>query len=96
MFRAQIKEIVRNEKLLDETEGSIPCLFMPYLMGSSKILIYFHGNAEDIGLSMELLVFIRDMLKVSNCDGLQYDRSMCLQWSIQATAFTTETQRQTR
>jgi hypothetical protein len=38
---------------------------MPYLMGSSKILIYFHGNAEDVGLSMELLIFVRDMLKVS-------------------------------
>jgi len=37
---------------------------MPYLMGSSKILIYFHGNAEDVGLSMELLIFVRDMLKV--------------------------------
>jgi len=37
---------------------------MPFMGGSSKLLIYFHGNAEDIGLAMELLVFLKDMLKV--------------------------------
>ena len=47
-------------------QGFIPCLYLPYLGGSSKLLIYFHGNAEDIGLAMELLAFIKDMLKVSS------------------------------
>ena len=28
-------------------------------------MIYFHGNAEDVGLAMELLAFVKDMLKVS-------------------------------
>ena len=46
-------------------KGYIPCLYLPYLGGSSKLLIYFHGNAEDIGLAMELLAFVKDMLKVS-------------------------------
>jgi hypothetical protein len=64
-LRSQLKEIIKTEKPVDAPEGFIPCLFMPYLMGSSKLLIYFHGNAEDIGLSMELLIFMRDMLKVS-------------------------------
>ena len=45
-------------------EGCIPCLYLPYLGGSSKLLIYFHGNAEDVGLAMELLAFVKDMLKV--------------------------------
>ena len=45
--------------------GFIPCLYLPYLGGSSKLLIYFHGNAEDVGLAMELLAFVKDMLKVS-------------------------------
>ena len=27
-------------------------------------MIYFHGNAEDIGLAMELLSFVKDMMKV--------------------------------
>lgn len=47
-----------------KTPGFIPCLYLPYLGGSSKLLIYFHGNAEDVGLAMELLAFIKDMLKV--------------------------------
>ena len=63
-LRSHIKEMVKTERPKDAPEGFIPCLFMPYLMGSSKLLIYFHGNAEDIGLSMELLIFVRDMLKV--------------------------------
>ena len=67
---------------------------MPYLTGSSKLLIYFHGNAEDIGLSMELLIFVRDMLKVSQ---LFYDnrtfRCTCSPWSIRVTAFMMVTQR---
>ena len=48
------------------SKGYIPCLYLPYLGGSSKLLIYFHGNAEDVGLAMELLAFVKDMLKVSN------------------------------
>ena len=37
---------------------------MPYTQGSSKILIYFHGNAEDVGLATELLDYIRALLRV--------------------------------
>ena len=54
-LRSQLKEIIKTEKPVDAPEGFIPCLFMPYLMGSSKLLIYFHGNAEDIGLAFDLL-----------------------------------------
>ena len=63
-------------------------------MGSSKILIYFHGNAEDVGLSMELLIFVRDMLKVSISSFLTTTRFMFLRWSIQAMGFTMEIQMQ--
>jgi len=42
----------------------IPCLYLPFDQGSSKILIYFHGNAEDIGLATELLDYIRTLLRV--------------------------------
>ena len=38
---------------------------MPYTPGSSKILIYFHANAEDIVLSHELLDYLRVLLKVN-------------------------------
>jgi len=56
---------IRNLKFKQKTGDFIPCLYLPYLNGSSKLLVYFHGNAEDIGLAMELLNFIKDMLKVS-------------------------------
>ena len=56
-------EIVKDGTA-NTSPGFIPCLYLPYLGGSSKILIYFHGNAEDVGLAMELLAFVKDMLKV--------------------------------
>lgn len=34
-------------------------------MGSSKLLIYFHANAEDIILSHELLDYLRALLRVN-------------------------------
>ena len=43
----------------------IPTLYMPYNMGSSKTLIYFHANAEDIVLAKELLDYIRVLLRVN-------------------------------
>jgi hypothetical protein len=42
----------------------IPCMYLPYSQGSSKILIYFHGNAEDVGLATELLDYVRSLLRV--------------------------------
>lgn len=38
---------------------------MPFAIGSSKVLLYFHANAEDIVLSHELLDFIRALLRVN-------------------------------
>jgi hypothetical protein len=38
---------------------------MPYQMGSSKILVYFHANAEDIVLAKELLDYMRVLLRVN-------------------------------
>jgi hypothetical protein len=61
---AKKKEAAENPKVASK-QGFIPCLYLPYLGGSSKMLIYFHGNAEDVGLAMELLAFVKDMLKVS-------------------------------
>jgi alpha-beta hydrolase superfamily lysophospholipase len=33
----------------------IPCLFLPCEEGGNKVVLYFHGNAEDIGLAFDLL-----------------------------------------
>lgn len=38
---------------------------MPFAIGSSKVMLYFHANAEDIVLSHELLDFIRALLRVN-------------------------------
>jgi hypothetical protein len=33
----------------------IPCLYLPIDDGARKLIIYFHGNAEDIGLAYDFL-----------------------------------------
>ena len=42
----------------------IPCLLLDPGTSTDKILIYFHGNAEDIYLAYELLYYIQKYLKV--------------------------------
>ena len=49
----------------DSKEEHIPCMYLRSGYCSSKLLIYFHGNGEDINLSFELLSTLRDHLKVS-------------------------------
>ena len=45
------------EDLVDESIEHIPCLFLPCDAdeGGNKVVLYFHGNAEDIGLAFDLL-----------------------------------------
>lgn len=42
----------------------IPCLYLPYSQGSNKVMIYFHGNAEDLGQAYQLLNHLRNTLKL--------------------------------
>ena len=72
---------VKNSKAKDylhshANDGVIPCLYMPYQNGSSKLLIYFHGNAVDIGISRDMLLKIKDKLKVSiqNFEAIVYSQ----------------------
>ena len=57
-----IPRITSNGKESD-TEF-IPCLYLSYSQGSSKVMIYFHGNAEDLGQAYQLLNHIRNTLKI--------------------------------
>lgn len=41
--------------LKEEKAEYIPCLYLPYDETSKKLIIYYHGNAEDIGLAFDLL-----------------------------------------
>lgn len=43
----------------------MPCLYLPYLKGSNKLIIFFHGNAEDLGISYEMLDHMRSALKIN-------------------------------
>ena len=40
-------------------------MHIPYTIGSSKTLIYFHANAEDIVLAHELLDYMRSLLRIN-------------------------------
>lgn len=42
----------------------IPCLFLRCNEPSSKLLIHFHGNAEDLGRAREFLNVMRTCLSV--------------------------------
>jgi pimeloyl-ACP methyl ester carboxylesterase len=44
--------------------SQIPCAYLPNTEGSNKIVIYFHGNGEDIGWAYEFCEALRDGLKV--------------------------------
>lgn len=43
----------------------IPCMYLPFTLGSSKLLIYFHANAEDIATAYKLLASVRTLLRVN-------------------------------
>ena len=43
---------------------SIPCLYLPYDTRPSKLLLFFHGNAEDVGIAYDILQEIKNSFKV--------------------------------
>lgn len=58
--RETIEESFSNKRvkeMLSQIEGELP-------KGPGKLMIYFHGNAEDLGTSFQLLSGLREILKV--------------------------------
>lgn len=51
-------------KEIEKIDHWIPCLYLDPKNATDKIMIYFHGNAEDIYLAYELLYCIHSYLKV--------------------------------
>lgn len=48
---------------IPNSEGNcIPCIYLDAINGSGKILIYFHGNAEDIGTSFDIVDMLRTVI----------------------------------
>eukprot|EP00826_Nyctotherus_ovalis_P034917 TRINITY_DN2950_c0_g1_i12.p1 TRINITY_DN2950_c0_g1~~TRINITY_DN2950_c0_g1_i12.p1 ORF type:complete len:365 (+),score=57.74 TRINITY_DN2950_c0_g1_i12:73-1167(+) len=65
----QVNFIADSFKSVSQTQDTtipsyIPCLFLPYNHGSTKLLLYFHGNAEDVGGTLALLDTLKSKLKV--------------------------------
>ena len=57
--------LLKNDKYNDtDEEEYIPCLFLPCDTAGNKLVIYFHGNAEDVGLAFDLLTNFGEELKM--------------------------------
>jgi len=65
-----IPRVPVEEILMSTLEGKplaqlgIPCLFLPSHEPTDKLLVYFHANAEDVGLAEDFLRSIKDTLHV--------------------------------
>lgn len=53
--KASAARPIQVEQRLEDMLEHIPCLFLPNEDGGNKLVLYFHGNAEDIGLAFDLL-----------------------------------------
>ena len=60
-----------KQKILNDEY--VPCLYLPYQQGSPKLLIVFHGNAEDLGISYEMMDHLRHQLHI-NVLAMEYPR----------------------
>jgi len=49
----------------DPVEYHIPCLVLRARSATNKVVLYFHGNGEDIHLARELLTHVRDHLNIT-------------------------------
>jgi len=54
-----------EQHVVKDLSEKIPCHWIKY-KGSRKLLLYFHGNAEDIGISTEFVEMLSKNLKVKN------------------------------
>ena len=57
-------QLVWIPHLVSLEKSPIPCIFLQQTVGSSKLLIYFHGNAEDAGSAYDLCSTLRNKLQV--------------------------------
>lgn len=54
----------KNQNQSKDVSEKIPCHWVKY-KGSKNLLLYFHGNAEDIGISTEFVEMLSKNLKVN-------------------------------
>ena len=55
-----------NVKIIKDKKESdfIPCMYMEYEGDSSKLFLYFHANAEDLGRAYKFLTYVHTCLKM--------------------------------
>ena len=62
----RLESPVKTSFIPDKSFGKIkgfPCYYIPWKEGSSKIIIYFHGNAEDVGQSSQMMAKLSSAFK---------------------------------
>jgi pimeloyl-ACP methyl ester carboxylesterase len=59
-----LKNLKEEVKQTPAEENYIPCLYLPYPEGADKVLIFFHGNAEDIGWATGFVAALQEALRV--------------------------------
>lgn len=66
MMQTDRIKYLQSLKILSEKQSSdfIPCLFLKYQRGSSKLFLYFHANAEDLGRAHKFLSFVNIYLRM--------------------------------
>jgi abhydrolase domain-containing protein 17 len=57
------KNDVKPSKKGPPVNECIPCLYLPCEDGGNKLVLYFHGNAEDIGLAYDLMFMFGTEMK---------------------------------
>lgn len=57
-------EYYRGFSVSKVIENVIPCLFVRSVEPSEVMMVYFHGNAEDIGKNKEFMTLISKCLKI--------------------------------
>jgi hypothetical protein len=63
-FESDMVYIPKHPDQSKSNSDVIPCLYLPYTQGSNKLMIYYHGNAEDVGSAQDLLNHISNTLKI--------------------------------
>lgn len=65
---ARVADLLAHRKEAEALGGCagkcIPCLYLPCPSPAAKIMLYFHGNAEDVNLALELLYTVQEELQV--------------------------------
>lgn len=58
-----VQQEIFEDSLLNPilTKTNIPALFLPSKINNNKLIVYFHANAEDIGLTYPLLEALRNI-----------------------------------